>query len=281
MGTVLKALLQQRHLQTVAAFNRHYDHLAEQIEPGSVGAGPRKAQFYRWLSGDLVGLPYPHHCRILTAMFPGWAINELFAPYTDLQSLEENHCRSTTLPQPTTADVEAVFPTRTEFIQSMPPTEILRANHRIDAMGLSLNLLCQHLSDSAVRGLVESGTTLRCLFLDPGGVHIRNREAEEGHEPGVLVNLTELNIRSLERIRRGATPDAAARIELRTYDQPVRFNITVVDSEVCIVQPYLPACRDVESPTFVCRKSPAAGVFDCFSGVFASMWENGNTVEKR
>lgn len=276
MGTVLKALLQQRHLQTVSSFNRHYDQLARKIEPELVGAGPKKAQFYRWLSGDMTGLPYPHHCRILRAMFPDWSVSDLFREYVETEFAATS---AGTDRQSRTADVEAIFPTRTDFVQSMPPNQFLRATRHIDAMGLSLNLLCQQVHDSTILGLVESGTAIRCLFLNPHGVHVRSREVEEGHETGILSSLTELNIRSLQRIRRRATPDAAGRIELRTYDQPVRFNITIVDAEMCIVQPYLPNCRGVESPTFVCRKSLGPGLFDSFAGVFAAMWGQADPVD--
>jgi hypothetical protein len=75
---VLKVLLRQRHLQSHRAFCREYDKVAEKLDRGLRGNYPSKAQFYRWLSGELVGLPYPDHCRILEAMFPGWQVDQLF-----------------------------------------------------------------------------------------------------------------------------------------------------------------------------------------------------------
>jgi hypothetical protein len=75
---VLKVLLQHRHLQTHSTFNREYDRVAAGIDPALRGGGPSKAQFYRWLSGDLVGLPYADHCRILEGLFPGWKVDQLF-----------------------------------------------------------------------------------------------------------------------------------------------------------------------------------------------------------
>jgi hypothetical protein len=75
---VLKVLLQHRHLQTHRAFCREYDKVAAKADPTSRGGWPSKAQFYRWLSGELVGLPYPDHCRILESMFPGWKVDQLF-----------------------------------------------------------------------------------------------------------------------------------------------------------------------------------------------------------
>lgn len=74
----LKALLQQRHMQTHSAFCREYDKVAADLDPTLKGGWPSRAQFYRWLSGDLIGLPYTDHCRILEKMFPGWKVDQLF-----------------------------------------------------------------------------------------------------------------------------------------------------------------------------------------------------------
>jgi hypothetical protein len=78
---VLKMLLQQRHLQTHSAFRREYDRVAAKVDPTLKGGWPSKAQFYRWLSGELIGLPYTDHCRILEGMFPDWKVEQLFQTY--------------------------------------------------------------------------------------------------------------------------------------------------------------------------------------------------------
>lgn len=77
--TQLKALLRQRHWQTHSTFTREYDRAAAAIDSSLVGQAPAKAQFYRWLSGDIKSLPYPDHCRVLEAMLPGHTVEELFA----------------------------------------------------------------------------------------------------------------------------------------------------------------------------------------------------------
>jgi hypothetical protein len=280
MSTVLKALLQQRHLQTVSAFNREYDRLASKLEPELVGCGPKKAQFYRWLAGDISNFPYPHHCRILEMMFPDWTIAELFQEYS---GLPQDLVRSAELPPATAnknspasdlADVEAIYATRLDFLRAMSPQELFKAARKIDMAGLSLNMLCQQYSDSDILRLIESGAVLRCLFLDPEGKSIRDREAEEGHPAGLLSNLTDTNIRTLERVWRRIPDDTTDALIIRVYDQPVRFNITIIDSVLCVMQPYLPKARGVESPTFVARKSDSPGIFSTFSTVFESMWED-------
>jgi hypothetical protein len=75
---VLKVLLQQRHLQGHRAFCREYDKIAAEIDKTLERSWPSRAQFYRWLSGELLGLPYADHCRILELMFPGWTAQQLF-----------------------------------------------------------------------------------------------------------------------------------------------------------------------------------------------------------
>lgn len=78
MSVTLKGLLRQRHWQTYETFCIEYDRTAEAIDPGLVGSWPSRAQFHRWLSGSLKGLPYPHHCRVLETMFPGHTAVDLF-----------------------------------------------------------------------------------------------------------------------------------------------------------------------------------------------------------
>ena len=76
--TRLKILLQARHLHTHTAFCREYDRAAREIDPKLVGRHPGRAQFHRWLSGNVKGLPYSDHCRVLEALLPGWTVSQLF-----------------------------------------------------------------------------------------------------------------------------------------------------------------------------------------------------------
>jgi hypothetical protein len=83
MGTHLKQLLQARHLQTHTSFCREYDRLAKRLDPALVGTGPSRATLHRWMTGDVKRLPYPDHCRILEAMFPGWTAEQLIQSCDD------------------------------------------------------------------------------------------------------------------------------------------------------------------------------------------------------
>ncbi|MFE3002965.1 hypothetical protein ACFXG4_49450 [Nocardia sp. NPDC059246] len=82
-GTELKRLLREKHWDTHKVFQREYNRAARKINRNLGGLdGPAKAQFYKWLAGDLKGLPRPDHCAVLEAMLPGHTADELFAPAT-------------------------------------------------------------------------------------------------------------------------------------------------------------------------------------------------------
>ncbi|WP_174553259.1 hypothetical protein [Nocardia beijingensis] len=79
----LKQLLRERHWQKYATFCREYDRVASGVDPQLIGTAPSRGQLHRWLAGELKGLPYPDHCRVLEAMFPGWTAEALFEAITD------------------------------------------------------------------------------------------------------------------------------------------------------------------------------------------------------
>ncbi|WP_030111193.1 DUF5919 domain-containing protein [Kutzneria albida] len=294
-STVLKALLRHRHLQEHSAFLREYDRVANKIDPGLKGKGPSRATFYRWLSGNIGRLPFPGHCRILETMFNGWTAAQLFEPHGGgIEVTPEPPSRESAQPRPApvpsavtfpsnpgTADVTAVFASRSQFMHEMPPHQLFSGAQRIRMVGLSLNLLCQHYPDRELQELLEGGTKVDCLFLDPAGESIKAREAEEGHPAGMLANLTDVNIQTLRRVGKKLSPEADGALSIRTYDECVRFNITILNDSICIVQPYLPDARGVESPTLVAeRKSDTTGLYDTFSQVFDSMWDRAKEVSE-
>jgi len=78
---LLKALLTEQHLQRYETFRAEYDRVASQIAPELQRTAPSRAQYYRWLTGQLKGgTPYPDACRVLESMFPPWTAEDLFGP---------------------------------------------------------------------------------------------------------------------------------------------------------------------------------------------------------
>ncbi|MEV0228123.1 DUF5919 domain-containing protein [Nonomuraea sp. NPDC050786] len=277
---LLKALLQERHWQTYGTFRKEYDKAAKKVDPALQGGAPSRAQLHRWLSGEIKGLPYSDHCRVLEAMFPGKTAKELFSTNngTDVPP-PRRESDPASIAMPGMADVTAVFSSRAAFSSAYPAPALFDRATDIKAAGLSLNAICQSYPDHQLKRLLESGTHIKCLFLDPKGLAIQAREIEEEHVPGTLTTLTALNIGVMTRLRDRLDPEAAERLELRTYDETIRFNILIVDNARCIVQPYLPQARGVDSPTLVINDNTAAdGLFPVFDQVFTSLWERSKSV---
>lgn len=181
------------------------------------------------------------------------------------------------------SDVTAVYPSRSEFTSNLPPHALFDQAKQIRAIGLSLNMICQQYAAPRLAALIAAGTHVKCLFLDPGGEATKAREVEEGYPAGQLSALTEINIRTLtNHVRDRLPPEARERLEIATYDETIRFNVTLTsndDDHMCVFQPYLPQARGVDSPTFVAsQRWPNIGLYPVFDQVFTAMWERGTKL---
>ena len=176
------------------------------------------------------------------------------------------------------ADVTAVFRNRAELSAHLPADRILDGARKVRAMGLSLNLLCQHYPDHRWRQLIEGGAQVRCLFLDPDGSAIQAREREESFPAGQLAALTKLNIETMLRVRDRLSGDLYGNVQLALYDETLRFNVLLID-DLCLAQAYLPASRGVDSPTFVMRRrEPTTGLYPVYEQIFDSQWERSRQL---
>ncbi|MFI7095445.1 DUF5919 domain-containing protein [Streptomyces lydicus] len=173
------------------------------------------------------------------------------------------------------ADLAGVFASRSEFQSKFSSSELLDNAQQIHAAGLSLNMLCQTYSEARLREIIENGTSLRRLFLKPDGRYIAEREREEGYPKGRLSALTAMNLMILqERVYERLSPEAQARCEIGVYDEPIRFNVLLLDAQLCVAQPYLPDVRGVDSPTLLIRKRRlSGGLYAIFDQIFRTLWE--------
>jgi hypothetical protein len=178
------------------------------------------------------------------------------------------------------ADVTAIFATRSEFTSNLPPHLLFDDARSVRAAGLSLNLICQQYADQRFRKLLADGAIFQCLFLDPAGDAIKQREQEEGFPAGYLSALTDLNIRTIQqRVRDRLPAETRDRLQLAAYDETIRLNLILIDQQTCIMQPYLPEARGVDSPTFLIhRRWPTAGLFPACDQVFNSLWERSTPL---
>jgi Domain of unknown function (DUF5919) len=280
---LLAVLLEDKGLDRYGTFRAAYEKAALSLDRHLGDSAPSRAQFHRWLTGDLRGLPYTDHCRVLEHMLPGYPAARLFQPSPAYPPTADPSRRDRAGQRVTaatgTADVTAVFASRSEFAAAIEPQTLFQGASRIRAAGLSLNMICQQMPDQQLLRMLAEGTQVTCLFLDPSGEAIKAREHEEGHPPGHLTGWTTLNIDVMSRLRDRLPADARDHLRLGLYDETIRFNIVLVDERVCVVQPYLPHARGIESPTLVIRPDGTpGGLYPVFEQVYDAIAERSRPL---
>lgn len=280
--TLLAALLEDKGWQRYGTFRAAYEKAARSLDRQHGSSAPSRAQFHRWLTGDLRGLPYTDHCRVLEHMLAGYSVAQLFKPCPNgIPAPARSLATASLSPMSAagTADIAAVFASRSDFAAKVEPQALLDGATRIRAAGLSLNLICQQLPDQQLLRMLAEGTELSCLFLDPAGEAIAAREREEDYAPGFLASLTSFNIQVLCRLRDRLPAETRDRVRLAVYDETIRFNILLVDDHTCVVQPYLPNARGIESPTLLLRRDgKPGGIYPIFEQVYEAVAERSRQL---
>src|SRR6266571_6255974 len=153
--TLLAVLLESRGLDRYGSFRAAYQKAARTVDQGLADSAPSRAQFHRWITGGLRGLPYTDHCRVLEHMLDGYTATQLLAACPDraipAPARVGNVKPGTHAPQPDSkapiladmAGVEAIFASRSEFAARVEPQALFEGVSSIRAVGLSLNLICQ------------------------------------------------------------------------------------------------------------------------------------------
>jgi Domain of unknown function (DUF5919) len=284
--TVLAVMLERRGLSRYGSFTAAYQKAERSLDPTPGSGPPSRAQFHRWVTGGLRGLPYTDHCLVLEHMLAGYSAAQLFRPCPDgvipRPAQASGQLGPTASDVPITADrlagVDAVFASRSEFAACVQPQSLLDGAESVRAAGLSLNLICQQLPDQYLIRLITAGAELSCLFLDPGGEAITAREREEEYQPGFLSSLTRLNIDILSRLRDRLPATARDRLKIAAYDETIRYNILIAGDQVCVAQPYLPRARGVESPTLLIRPAGPGSLYPVFEQVWVTLAERSKPL---
>jgi hypothetical protein len=128
-------------------------------------------------------------------------------------------------------------------------------------------------ADPSTRDATEQALTRR--YADVEAVY-PSRSEFTSMTAGNLGALTTLNLQGILRVRDRLPAEIRDRIEVATYDQTIRVNITLINDSLCIAQQYLPHARGVESPTMVIKKRwPVAGLYHVFERTFDELWSGG------
>lgn len=175
----------------------------------AVRAGVDTKTVGRWLTGE--SQPRKPNARAAAAGL-GRRPEEL---WPDVMSQPDTEAPAPAATDSGIADLTAVYPTRTHFLSAHRLDELFGSATDICMSGLSLNLFCQQYPDIEISRLLRDGTSIRCLFLKPGGRYMNDRESEERHAPEVLSNLTTSNIRTLQWIQARLPEHAAANLHIQ------------------------------------------------------------------
>lgn len=283
-STLLKALLKQRHLQAHSAFRREYDKAAAKIDRDLVGRGPAKAQFYRWLSGELTGLPYPHHRRVLEGMFPDWSVEQLFQPYTGSLDFVPDPAahrpplagRDAEAPPMSTGTDEIIgtYPYRSRFPSAKWWELFSNATEHIDLLGYTLYFLpLEHpgLVD-LLRKKCESGCVVRAAIADPNSPHVAYRDSEE-KQPITLV------VRINSTLQHFAPLAGCENFQLRYQDIPLYNSIFRFDNQM-LVTPHLYATPGSAAPLMHIRRNGGEDLFSRFMDHFDNVWATTTAIEQ-
>lgn len=252
----LKYLLQQRHWQTHRTFCAEYDAVAATIDQDLIRTWPSRAQLHRWLSGELKGLPYPHHCRILEKMFPGWSAAQLFAPPLpdEVNLLTETVQLSPDQAVRQADDLKSglkVFIDLNDQDNRLIAQRIRAGKNVFFAAHTGYNALVSQYQ-SAIRDAIATGCKLRVVITDPDGPLMAQSELtrrlcpsirQEGEIQDVL--------RACARFRQEArkSNQDSTNVQTRVYSGVPNMNALLVDGWLRVI-PYLPLVDGAECPVF-------------------------------
>ncbi|SCF13577.1 hypothetical protein GA0070607_5970 [Micromonospora coriariae] len=249
----LKVLLQQRHWQTYRTFCQEYDRAAGTIDRALVGRWPSRAQLHRWLSGSVKRMPYPDHCRVLEAMFPGWTAEQLFEPWDP----EVNGSAVTSAAAETAGDTGlavqglSVHLDLTKEDNRAVAQRIRTAGSIFFAAHTGYNAMVSQYQ-SAVRDAIMQGATLRVVVSDPSGPLMKERELTRRLCPSIRQSgeiHDVLYACARHRSRAAQHRFAVEHVQARTYPGPPSMNILLVDGWLRLI-PYLPLVDAADSPVY-------------------------------
>jgi hypothetical protein len=237
---LLKVLLGQRHWQNYGTFIAEYDKAARQLDTHLTGTYPSRAQLHRWQTGALRGLPYPRHCRVIEAMFPGYTAEQLFHPATPelLYTQPNGHAAG----PGTATQGPPVFAAPSVGIRPFVEQAFLREHVSVDFAGFSgetLHGVIQEPLDKIRIGRIKPASlTIRMLLPDTTRPMVLPCRADDlADDPELRARATRLTARHAHAIvdsvqelaALGIVPDATA--EIRAHACTPMFKLYLLNGE--------------------------------------------------
>ncbi|MFL6143665.1 MAG: hypothetical protein ACJ72N_17620 [Labedaea sp.] len=272
---LLKVLLKQRHLQGHRSFCREYDTIAAKVDPALRGSHPSRAQFYRWLSGELIGLPYADHCRILEHMFPEWTAAQLFRPYTaslDLvpdpaMTFEKTELSPADPPAPSIPqDVVTLYPHRAETPKELWRDLLVGAKGQIDLFANASLFLPEENPEAIaiIKDKAAAGIRVRILLGDPNhpAMELRGKEERLFEAIPGRIKMALAYYRPLVGVEG---------IEFRLHGTSLYNSIFRYDNHMLVNQ-HLYGTYGYVAPILHLRKHPNSDLFDTYMRSLELVW---------
>lgn len=278
---LLKVLLKARHLHVYSAFAREYRKVAGKIDRELAHTGPSKAQFYRWISGDLIKLPHSQHCRVLETMFPDWTVGQMFEPYSGSLEFVPEAGNKPAVPQPpsltpvasppatnTPADFVALYAHRADTPNELWLNLLKGATERIDLFANASLFLPEDNPEAVaiIKKKAAAGTKVRVLMGDPASEAAKLRGYEERLFEGIpgRIQMALAYYRPLVDVEG---------VEFRLQATSLYNSIFRYDDEMLVNQ-HLYGTYGYIAPILHLRKAPGSDLFDTYMRSFNRVWDD-------
>lgn len=280
---LLKVLLKARHLHVYSSFTREYRKVAAKIDRELAGTGPSKAQFYRWISGDLINMPHSQHCRVLETMFPDWSVEQLFQPYGgSIDFVPEAKSRAhTTKPAVPTRGTSATL-----SAANVPAEFVGMYAHRADTPGeLWLNLL----TGATERIDLFANASLFLPEDNPEAIAIIKKKAAAGARVRVLLGDPRSEAAKLRGYEERLFEGIPGRIQMAlAYYRPLldvdgvefRLHATALYNSIfrydndMLINQHIYGTYGYLAPILHLRKKPGEGLFNTYMRSFDRVWKD-------
>ena len=267
----LRDLLRDRHWQNYRSFCLQYDRAAQEIDSSYIGTYPSRAQLHRWQAGGLKGLPYPHHCQVLEAMFPGVTAAEMFESSTPLVEVPAQRIEPRRAPS--SADgtmLVTTYPSRNAVPRELWHRMLDEANERIDILVYVGMFLTENPALlPALRTKGAGGATIRLLFGDPASREVARRSQDEG----IGKNAIAAKIRNALAFFGKIANEPG--IEIRCHGTTLYNSIYRYDDQM-IVNPHVFGAPAPHAPAMHLRRVSTAELFDTYAESFDRVWESAS-----
>lgn len=271
---LLKVLLKARHLHVYSAFEREYRKVAAKIDRELARTSPSKAQFYRWISGNVMNRPHSQHCRVLESMFPEWSVDQLFQPYgSSMEFIPETPppASSPTVP-PTSMTVPpefvGLYAHRADTPNELWLNLLKAANERIDLFANASLFLPEDNPEaiSIIKEKASAGIRVRILLGDPTSEAAKLRGYEERLFEGIPGRIQ----MALAYYRPLVDVDG---VEFRLQATSLYNSIFRYDNEMLINQ-HIYGTYGYIAPILHLRKTPGGDLFDTYMRSFDRVWDD-------